>query len=139
MPAGMIGVVMYGGSPLPVLDLAKVVEQSSGAAVGERPPGQIVVMTLSNETRFGLLVDDLGEIVEVLASRLAPLPPMMVRQETFADTAIAYDNSDDSTLLVVLCAERLYQNLSVPAAVAVPQTASAKRAPSGGLPLAKSA
>ena len=45
-------------------------------------------MTLPNDTRFGLLVDDLGEIVEVLASRLAPLPPMMMRQEAFADTAI---------------------------------------------------
>ena len=105
---------MYRGAALPVLDLATIVEQPGRTATGERPPGQIVVMTLPNDTRFGLLVDDLGEIVEVLAGRLAPLPPMMVQQEAFADTAMTYDDTDDSSLLVVLRAERLYENLSVP-------------------------
>ena len=114
MPAGMVGVVMYRGSALPVLDLAKIVERPGAIATGERASGQIIVMTLPNENRFGLLVDDLGEIVEVLADRLAPLPPMMMRQEEFADTAIAYDGADDSSLLVVLRAERLYENLSSP-------------------------
>ena len=143
MPAGMVGIVMYRGVALPVLDLAKIVEQPGGTATGERPPGQIVVMTLPNDTRFGLLVDDLGEIVEVLAGRLAPLPPMMVQQEAFADTAMTYDDTDDSSLLVVLRAERLYQNHSLPAGLMTPPGPSAgmngKHAPSATMPLAKSA
>jgi hypothetical protein len=85
------------------------------------------------------LVDDLGEIVEVLATRLAPLPPMMTRQETFADTVIAYDGSDDSGLLVVLNAERLYGNLAMPAGHVISSAVNGKRAGSGTIPIAKSA
>jgi chemotaxis signal transduction protein len=113
MPAGMVGCVMYHGSTLSVLDLAKAVGQPGETTTGNRPSGQIVVMTLPDDTRFGLLVDDLGEIVEVLTNRLAPLPQMMTRQEAFADTVIAYGDADDSGLLVVLSAERLYGSLSV--------------------------
>jgi chemotaxis signal transduction protein len=126
MPAGMIGCVMYRNSALPVLDLAKIAERSGEKDASERRVGQIVVMTLPNETRFGLLVDNLGEIVEVLASRLAPLPSMMVRQQAFADTAIACDGTDDSNLLVVLRAERLYENLSASGGHVTPPTASAE-------------
>ena len=86
-------------------------------------------MTLPDETRFGVLVDSLGEIVEVLASRLAPLPPMMVRQQAFADTAIACDGTDDSNLLVVLRAERLYENLSVSSGHVVPAPSGATSDP----------
>jgi chemotaxis signal transduction protein len=121
-----------------VLDLATIVE-ARGEAIGRRLSGQIVVMTLPNDTRFGLLVDDLGEIVEVLATRLAPLPPMMTRQETFADTVIAYDGSDDSSLLVVLSAERLYGNLAMPTGHLIASGANGKRAGSGTMPVAKSA
>jgi chemotaxis signal transduction protein len=142
MPAGMVGVVMYRDAPLPVLDLATIVERAGRTVAAARPPGQIVVMELPNETRFGLLVHDLGEIVEVLAVRLAPLPPMMVSQEAFADTAIAYDGTDDGDLLVVLCAQRLYENLSTRAQA--PRAAglgpgARRTAPPQPVPLAKSA
>jgi chemotaxis signal transduction protein len=139
MPIGMVGCVMYRGAALSVFDLAKVVGQGGAGTIGKRPSGQIVVMTLPNDTRFGLLVDDLGEIVEVLASRLAPLPPMMTRQEAFADTVIAHDESDDGSLLVVLSAERFYESLSAPAARTTPPDANGKRASSGVIPIAKSA
>jgi len=144
MLAGMVGCVMYRGSTLSVLDLAKIVGQSGVTAIGQRPSGQIVVMTLPDDTRFGLLVDDLGEIVEVLTSRLAPLPQMMTGQEAFADTVVAYGDTDDSGLLVVLRAERLYRSLSV-GARSVPDgrttrpDANGKSAASGAVPLARSA
>jgi chemotaxis signal transduction protein len=111
----MVGCVKYGEQALPVLDLAKIVERSGLAKANEGPSGQIVVMTLPNETQFGLLVDDLGDIIEVLISRLSPLPTMMARQQAFADTAIASGGTDDSNLLIVLSAERLCENLSIPA------------------------
>jgi purine-binding chemotaxis protein CheW len=124
MPVGMLGCVNYRESALPVIDLAKIVERAGAAATRERPPGQIVVMTLPNETRFGVLVDDLGEIVEVLASRLAPLPAMMVQQKAFADTAITHGGTDDSNLLILLSAERLCENLAMPAGQAAPSSAA---------------
>jgi chemotaxis signal transduction protein len=99
---------------LSVFDLAQIVGQSRGDAGAKRPSGQIVVMTLPDNTRFGLLVDDLGEIVEVLPSRLKPLPPMMTGHDAFADMVIACGDADDAALLVVLSAERLLHGLSVP-------------------------
>jgi len=144
MLAGMVGCVMYRGSTLSVLDLAKMVGQPGTAAAGQRSSGQIVVMTLPDDTRFGLLVDDLGEIVEVLTGRLAPLPQMMTGQEAFADTVVAYGDTDDSGLLVVLRAERLYRSLSVgsrsdPGGRMTRPDANGKRAASAAIPFARSA
>jgi len=118
MPPGMAGCLMYRGSPLPVLDLASGVEprpkraRAAGAAV-ERNTGQIVVMTSSSNQRFGLLVDDLGEMAEVLADRLAALPPMVANQGMFADSTLDPKNGEDGELVMVLRAERLYESLSL--------------------------
>jgi chemotaxis signal transduction protein len=140
MPSGMVGCVMHRGAALSVFDLAKIVGQNDdGTATGKRPSGQIVVMIPTDDTRFGLLVDDLGEIVEVLASRLAPLPPIMIGQEVFADTVLARDEHDDSRLLVVLSAERLYGNLLVPAGRTIPPDRNGECAPSSAIPIAVSA
>jgi chemotaxis signal transduction protein len=136
-PAEMVGCVMHRGSTLSVFDLAKIVGQVDGSATGKRP-GQIVVMRLPDDVRFGLLVDDLGEIVEVLTGRLAPLPAMMAAKEAFADTVITHDDVDDSSLLVVLSAERLYRCLLVPAGMAPPDF-NGKFAASDALAMAGSA
>lgn len=112
MPAGVLGCVLFHGSTLSVLDLATIVGQPAARAAGKRRSDQIVVMALSDGTRFGVLVDELGEIVEVLASRLTPLPPMMTRQEAFADNVIACGDADGSGLVVVLSGERLRSGLS---------------------------
>jgi chemotaxis signal transduction protein len=136
MPAGVIGCIMHNGSTLSVVDLEKIVGQTR--ASDRRPSGQIVVMKLPDDTRLGVLVDDLGEIVEVLTSRLKPLPPMMARQEAFADQVIACNESDDAALLAILSAERLHQGLSVPSGQA--QSADRPvRASAGTMPMAKSA
>jgi chemotaxis signal transduction protein len=130
---------MYRGSALSVLDLASIVGQPEMAAAGHRPSGQIVVMTAPDDTRFGLLVDDLGEIVEVLASRLAPLPAMMTWQETFADTVLACDDADDSGLLVVLSTERLYSTLCVAAGHTSPAAGNVRHAAPSVVPMVRSA
>jgi chemotaxis signal transduction protein len=117
MPPGMVGCLMYRGAPLPVLDLAKVLEPAAhfagaGDAQAARGPGQIMVMTPSEDVRFGLLVDDLGEIVEVLVDRLAPLPAMVASRHMFADSALASNGTDEGDLVVVLRADRLHDSLS---------------------------
>jgi chemotaxis signal transduction protein len=112
MPPGMIGCLMYLGSPMPVFDLLRVFEASAGAAPVERAPAQVVVMTSSNGARFGLLVDGLGEITEVLEDRLTFLPHMVASEGMFADVALAPNGPDDGDLIVVLRADRLHENLS---------------------------
>jgi chemotaxis signal transduction protein len=118
MPPGMIGCLMYRGSPLPVLDLLQLMDapaRSSRAAEVEGSSartGQIVVMTASGGVRFGVLVDDLGEIVEVLANRLTPLPAMVANRQMFADAAFAANSTDEGDLVVVLRADLLYESLS---------------------------
>jgi chemotaxis signal transduction protein len=139
MPAEMVGCIMHRGSTLSVFELAKIVGRVDGRGGGKRPSGQIVVMTLADETRFGLMVDELGEIVEVLASRLTPLPSFMAGHEAFADTAIAHDDADDSSLLVVLSAERLFRTVQVPAPRAIPAGLNGKHAASDVVPIAASA
>src|SRR5262249_18381636 len=65
MPAGVAGCLMYRGAPLPVLDLLGVLEPGAKGEAG-RELAQIAVMVPSNGARFGLMVNDLGEIAEVL-------------------------------------------------------------------------
>ncbi len=117
MPEGMIGCLMYRGSPLPVLDLLRLLEEPAHSSLAadapaERESGQIMVMTASSGVRFGVLVDDLGEIVEVLANRLTPLPAMVANRHMFADTALAPNGADEGDLVVVLRADLLYESLS---------------------------
>jgi hypothetical protein len=71
-------------------------------------------MKSSSGARFGLLVDGLGEITEVLEDRLTFLPHMVASQGMFADVALAPSGPDDGDLIVVLRADRLHENLSAP-------------------------
>jgi chemotaxis signal transduction protein len=114
MPPGMTGVLMYRGSPMSVFDLLRVFEPADGGAAAERAPAQIIVMTASGGARFGLLVDGLGEMTEVLEDRLTFLPPLVASQDMFADTAIAPNGVEDDDLIAVLRADRLHENLSAP-------------------------
>lgn len=120
MAAEMVGCVMHRGSTLSVFDLSRIVRLDDPTSTSKRPTGQIVVMTVADDTRFGLLVDELGEIVEVLASRLTPLPPIDMGHAAFADTVIAHDDADDSCLIVLLSAESLYGNLAFAAGHTTP-------------------
>jgi chemotaxis signal transduction protein len=133
----MVGCIMHRGATLSVFDLAEIVGQKDGA--GRRSSGHIVVMTLAEDTRFGLLVDDLGEIVEVLASRLAPLPSFMTGQSTFADTVITHDETGGGSLIVVLSAERLFGTLTVPAGDTIPPDINGMPAASADIEIACSA
>ncbi|HEY2229297.1 MAG TPA: chemotaxis protein CheW [Xanthobacteraceae bacterium] len=117
MPPGMTGCVMYRGAPMPVFDLLRIFEPDDGGAGVERTPAQVIVMRASAGARFGLLVDGLGEITEVLEDRLTFLPSLVVSQDMFADAAIAPKGADDGDLIAVLRADRLHENLSAPLGV----------------------
>jgi chemotaxis signal transduction protein len=114
MPLGMKGCLMYRGAPLPVFDLMRVLEDTAIAA-DERTAAQVVVMESSSGSRFGLMVDGLGEIVEVVEDRVRFLPSMVAAEDTFADAALTPDGVSDDELVVVLRADQLYANLAASA------------------------
>jgi chemotaxis signal transduction protein len=129
MPPGMAGCVMYRDAPLPVLDLLRVLEPPVKGADSQdaRAAAQIVVMAPSNGMRFGLMVDDLGEIAEVLTERLMPLPPMAADQDVFADQALAPNGDEEGGLIVMLRADRLHESLSTLIARAPDRNAPSSR------------
>jgi chemotaxis signal transduction protein len=122
MPLGMTGCLMYRGAPLPVFDLTRVLENTGAAE--RREAAQVVVMESSSGGRFGLMVDGLGEIVEVAEDRVRFLPSMVAAEDTFADAALTPDGVGDGELVVVLRADQLYANL----AKSAPTIATAKMA-----------
>ncbi len=85
------------------------------ARTEERATAQVVVMESSSGSRFGLMVDGLGEIVEVVEDRVRFLPSMVAAEDTFADAALTTDGVSDDELVVVLRADQLYANLAVSA------------------------
>ncbi|HEX3506215.1 MAG TPA: chemotaxis protein CheW [Xanthobacteraceae bacterium] len=125
MPLGMTGCLMYRGAPLPVFDILRVLENAGDTA--SRAATQVVVMESSKGERFGLMVDRLGEIVEVAEDRVRFLPSMVAAEDTFADAALTPDGVSDGQLVVVLRADQLYANLSgsVPPIVARTKLAAA--------------
>jgi chemotaxis signal transduction protein len=112
MPPGMKGCLMYQGRPMPVFDLLSVFEPAADGPSAARAPAQVVIMTASSGARFGLMVDGLGEITEVLEDRLTFLPSMVASDGMLADVALAPKGPDDGDLIVVLRADRLHENLS---------------------------
>jgi chemotaxis signal transduction protein len=110
----MKGCLMYRGAPLPVFDLMRVLEDTAIAA-DERTAAQVVVMESSSGCRFGLIVDGLGEIVEVVEDRVRFLPSVVAAEDTFADAALTPDGVSDDELVVVLRADQLYANLAASA------------------------
>jgi chemotaxis signal transduction protein len=113
MPPAMTGCLMYLGSPVPVIDILSLLEPTEGAPVA-RPIAQVVIMSTSSGERFGLLVDGLGEITEILEDRLTFLPILVASDGMLADVALAANGPDDDNLIVVLRADLLHEYLSAP-------------------------
>jgi chemotaxis signal transduction protein len=118
MRPGMKGCFIYDGAALPVFDLAEVLDRAA-APDARRSVVQVAILVTSSGTRFGLMVDALGEIAEVLEERLTMLPAMVSAEHTFADAALTLKDRNDNEFIVVLSADRLYANLSGDAASAV--------------------
>jgi chemotaxis signal transduction protein len=121
MPPGMTGCLMYRGAPLPVFDMLRVLDDAGPTE--PRSAAQVVVMEAANGHRFGLVVDGLGEIVEVAEDRVRFLPSMVAAENTFADAALTPDGVSDGALVVVLRADQLYTNLAAAAPTALPASA----------------
>ena len=95
------------------LDLLSVLEPAPPARRPQRAAAQIVVMAPSNGARFGLMVDDLGEIAEVLTERphAAASHGRRNQRHVRATPALAPNGDDDGDLIVMLRADLLHEQL----------------------------
>jgi chemotaxis signal transduction protein len=116
--AGMVGVpgagndfagyLMYQGVPIPVFDICAIA--NAGPAV-EGAQYQVIVLQKNDNCRFGILADGLGEIPEVSAARLQPLPGLLAGGNVLAEAIVGTETPGEEHLLVVLSVERIAQRL----------------------------
>ena len=103
MPPWASGCVMHGDQPITVFDLRGV--------LGDRPAGgrtrQIVVIQKPDQRcRFGILVDDLGEIPEIPAQRIEPIPGMLSHGNSLTESLVKpHPDDDEKRLLIILSIE----------------------------------
>ena len=105
MPAWARGCIMHDGQPITVFDLR--------GALSDRPTSteakQIVVIQRPDQrSRFGILVDDLGEIPEIPAQRIEPIPGMLANGNSLTESLVKPHPSDgEKRILIVLSIDRV--------------------------------
>jgi len=104
------GYLMYNGMPIPVYDIA---EPANAGPHMESSSRQVIVLRKGDGPQFGILVDGLGEIPEIAATRLQPLPPMLAGGNVLGEAIITPDNVDKDHLLLVLGVDRIAARLGV--------------------------
>lgn len=111
--ADCVGYLMYEKLPIPVFDIRNMVcSVKNSAEQINRKVQQAMIIEKNADTRFGVIADVLGEIPEILESRLNTLPAVLGGGALLADAAIAPDNPGEECLLLVLSNERLAQKLA---------------------------
>ena len=105
MPAWARGCIMHNGQPITVFDLR--------GALSDRPTNteakQIVVIQRPDlSSRFGILVDDLGEIPEIPAQRIEPIPGMLANGNSLTESLVKPHPSDgEKRILIILSIDRV--------------------------------
>lgn len=106
----LAGYVFYDGLPRPVFQVKHLLEDEEETEVSQS--AQIIMLRRDSVTLFGLLVNDLGDIPEVKASRLADFPEALAGGCVLAESILAVDDAGSEKMLIVLGIERLYKRLS---------------------------
>lgn len=106
-----VGYRMYLGEPIPIFEIRGIV---GGGATLPGMRSQIVILKKGSDSHFGIVVDALGDIPEVLKSRLQELPSLLGGGNVLADTIVMTDRPESETLLVVLSVERIAGRLVAP-------------------------
>ncbi|MCX8017502.1 MAG: chemotaxis protein CheW, partial [Rhodocyclaceae bacterium] len=102
------GYLMYRGVPIPVFDIRDI---ANAGPASEGTEYQVIVLQKNENCHFGILADGLGEIPEVLASRLQPLPGLLAGGNVLAEAIVSTDTPGEETLLVILSVERIAARL----------------------------
>ncbi len=105
-----VGYQMYRGLPIPVYDIRQL---ANAGPAREDAQYQIIVLRKGENSHFGIVADGLGEIPEIAASRLQPLPAMLAGGNVLAEAIVGTDSPQDEHLLLVLSVDRIAARLLV--------------------------
>ncbi len=104
------GYLMYHSVPIPVFDIR---DMANAGPAREGAQHQVIILRKGEATHFGILADGLGEIPEVAAARLRPLPPMLAGGNVLAESIVSTESPKDEHLLLVLGVDRIAARLVV--------------------------
>jgi chemotaxis signal transduction protein len=97
-PPWHAGLLMYGDGPIPVVDLARLMDNGAAAQGHD----VVVVRTAAGAPAIGLLVDELGGVPAIQASRILPMANVSQRGDAAIVTrAVRPEQPDDPMLLLV--------------------------------------
>jgi chemotaxis signal transduction protein len=105
-PPWHVGLLMFRGNPIPVVDLARLMDNKSTTHGRD----VIVIRASEQSPSIGLLVDDLAGIPAIPVSRLLPMNDVSQRASAaIVDHAVRPERPDDP-LLLILNLEQLLQH-----------------------------
>lgn len=96
-PAWHAGLLMYRETPLPVIDLGKLLNTGPGTDARN----VIVVRAVETGQLFGLLVEELADIPEVAVSRILPVGDLNARGVAILDRAVRPERADEPMLMLM--------------------------------------
>ncbi|MBA4743041.1 MAG: chemotaxis protein CheW, partial [Azoarcus sp.] len=111
MPAWVRGCAMYDGRPISIFDLSPLLPGRPAL----RGDGQIVVLGLpGQDLRFGILVDELGDIPEIPVERIDSVPAMLGSGgDAMSENLVRPDPSAaNGDILVVLSLDAIVRRLA---------------------------
>jgi len=110
MPHWARGCVMYQDKPITVFDLAALM---SGQVSKIRNQPVVVIGSENQNVRFGIVVDELGEIPEFAPERFEKVPGLMSSSSAITESLVKpIAGESESRILVVLSIERMIERLS---------------------------
>lgn len=118
MPPWVRGCTMYQGRPISVFDLTPLLPDQPTL----KGDGQLVVLGLpEQDLRFGILVDELGDIPEIPLARIDPVPAMLGQSgSSMTDSLVRPDpGAPGRDILVVLSLEAIVRRLAAASGAAV--------------------
>lgn len=110
MPDWSCGCIMHNDQPMSIFDLSAILTGKNQRTEAR----QIVIIRVpAQNTSFGILVDELGEIPEIAAERVEPIPAMLANGRSLTESLVKpHPGREDKSILVVLSPERMLERLS---------------------------
>ena len=114
------GFLMYKDQALTIFEISdfvskpKAIEERRAARNGPVQKSQILILKAPhNNTRFGILVDSLGDIAEIPASQIEAVPAMMTDGNFLIESIVKpQPNDKEKRILIVLSIEKMFSKLS---------------------------
>ncbi|TAL49612.1 MAG: chemotaxis protein CheW [Methylovulum sp.] len=106
-----VGYFKYRGEIIPLYDIAATVKAKSALPVCKR---QVIIVRRKEGSQLGILADALGEITEISASRLRPLPSGMAGGNVMGEAIVSNDPASKTqmVLALVLDVDRIAEGMS---------------------------